>query len=128
MTIQEFFFLQKIKRAQIHQDRRVIIDWEEKQFRTCKDENRKTRIVRMRYGWSSLDAALEYMAEKDLLHYWSSHNMIQLTFKGFRCKQMMISGFFAFLTKSVIVPIVVSILTTLIVLWIRTKTGISITP
>lgn len=82
----------------------------------------------MRCGWNSLDAALEYMAAKDLLHCWASHDMIQLTFKGFHCKQLLISGFFAFLAKSVIVPIVVSILTTLIVLWIRTKTGISITP
>ena len=71
---------------------------------------------------SKLESILDYLEDNDYLTYRTADDEIydvELTYKGLEYKSFKLVEFKAFLFKSILVPIIVSALTTIITMWLQ---------
>jgi len=90
---------------------------------------RKERITEdLSKKWGSVESCIAYLEREGLLSVGPERDdhgsyTIQLTHSGFHYAQTVISAFLKFLAKSVLVPIAVAFVTTLITLWVKRVLG-----
>lgn len=68
-----------------------------------------------------LELILEYLSDNDYLTYETADEdiySVDLTYKGLAYKSFNFEEFKSFVSKSIIVPIIISIITTLITMWL----------
>ncbi|MDL2235417.1 hypothetical protein LJC07_04585 [Christensenellaceae bacterium OttesenSCG-928-L17] len=119
MTFSAFKMLRAIKKAQISEDNLVDINYTEDIFITAmvaKDEAVRVSLAEFDDGFNS---TIDYLVSEGLMTIDADfRSRCQLTHRGFHIVQTMFTGFLKFLVKSVAVPIAVSLVTTLIALWL----------
>jgi len=117
MTIQTLIFLHQIKYVQMSESGEVWIDEDNKKMVTVIDDpdsSRKTCSLARK--WHAVDSMSRYLEEENLLDYNGALGYMHLNFKGYHYIQAVIVDF---LLKSIAVPILVAVATTLITLWLQ---------
>lgn len=116
MLLQASLLLHKLKKAQQSESGTIHIDG--KALKACTDSRDGLPPVEVslsRYK-SSLIPLLKLLNDNGLIEYRTTYT--QVTMKGWHYWQEQLLSFFAFLAKSIVTPIVVSVLTTLVTLWL----------
>lgn len=120
MTFPALILLHKIRKAQRSEGGWAWIDDEAHTITTVVEGNlfgeNKRNTISLAKKWDSIDSILEYLQSEGLLEYERLHGHLRLNHKGYHYFQDVVGGF---LLKSVVVPIVVAFVTTLITLWIQ---------
>lgn len=116
MTIQAYKFLRLIQKIQIREEYCVEFDTFSKYITTAKCKKVEEKTAELQNNWK---LCFDYLNEKGLVVVKENQNedglfISQLTHTGFHYQEEIISRFLAFMTKSIIVPVVVSIITTII--------------
>lgn len=123
MTVQAFRLLRKLKKSQMNLNELVYIDYDAMTASTIHESGKPFEKVNLKAYRTSLDSTLRYLFERKYIDYDGDHSVVQVLHSGWHLGQTMLSNFLGFLFKSVFVPIVVSLLTTLITLWITSLLG-----
>ena len=118
MTIQVWRLLHVFKKIQGAENSQVRIDTETKIMEPYDQRSGNTRSADISRHWSYLSTGIKYMMTHDLLERGPG-NVFQLTHSGYHYWQTAISTFLQFLFRSIVVPITVSVLTTIIALWLN---------
>lgn len=117
MTLQAILFLHRFKSVQMQENGSVWLDAENKLIQTVKTSpTAPSKTYPLTKQWDSVFSIIDYLESKKLLMQTGSA-YFSLTHAGFHYLQNILSNIAKFLLKSVLVPIVVAILTTLISLW-----------
>ena len=95
MTIQSLILLRALKKVQISENRNVFVDHDALEIRTVSSPDKPCKTLSIKKYSDSYEAVLQYLKKNGLIE---------------------VTG--PFLVKSVVVPIVVSAITTLVTLWI----------
>lgn len=113
MTWQAMKFLYDFKKVQRTEDGVVWFDNDTKSMYTVIESDQEITVKDLSKQWSSISSMRLYLIEKG---YMENQNMDYyfLTHSGFHYYQTLFSLFLAFLTNSIGVPIITSILTTLV--------------
>lgn len=116
---QSFIFLHQIKKAQRSELGTVHIDVENKVMKTVIDEGVCTAseqvVINLSKKWKSVDSITDYLQEENLLERIRPGQFF-LAHRGYHYIQAIIIDF---LFKSILVPIIVALLTTLATLWVK---------
>ena len=115
MTYQAYFLLRQIRKVQLSENGRVLIDPDTKLLQTYEGPSDKSRGIDLSKKWSSVPSTLQYLVDNGYATV-KVHRYYKLTHAGYHYTQTIISSVCSFLIKSIGVPIGVSILTTLITL------------
>lgn len=119
MTIQALVFLRQLKSVQRSELGTIWIDEDRKEMKTYVDDDVTTMqeqtTVNLAKKWNRVDSMTDYLQEKGLLERLKP-GYFYLSHKGYHYWQEIISEF---LFKSILIPAGVSILTTLVTLWIQ---------
>lgn len=119
MTIQSFIFLHQIKKVQRSELGTIRIDAEQKTMQTRIDEESCASLdqvtIDLSKKWKTVDNLTDYLQDEGLLER-VRYGEFYLSHKGYHYVQAII---FNFLFKSIAVPIVVALITTLVTLWLQ---------
>lgn len=120
-SLQELRLLRLLKAVQQSEMNYVELDFEEKTastFQLPEASNRPPRSASLSPLFPSLMPTLDALEKHDCIRLVkpNSYCIIQLTHTGWHLSQLLLWKFLCFLGKSVLVPIVVSIITTIITL------------
>lgn len=113
MTWQAIKFLYDFKKVQRTEDGIVWFDNDAKSMYTVIEAGQESTVKDLSKQWSSIPSMRLYLIEKGYMEK-QSRNYYFLTHSGFHYYQTLFSSFLAFLTNSIGVPIITSILTTLV--------------
>lgn len=113
MTRQAHSVLRKLRKAQITENGEVFINFDDMTACTCHAGNEPCVTVDLSEYRDSLESILGYLAEQGYLRklhidYYS------VLHPGFHVAQARLSALCSFLAQSVLTPIIVTILTTLV--------------
>lgn len=117
MTFQAYCFLRKMKKAQRQPDGDVYIDFEGLEMMTVVEKGQPRTVVPIRQYKNSICSILDYLKQEKLIVQLGLEHF-KLPQAGYYYLQTLLSGLARFLLGSVLVPIVVAIITTLITLWL----------
>lgn len=117
MTIQALSFIRKIRKAQITEHGSVYIDFDNMLASTCHTANEPCVTVSLKRYRNSARAILAYLQDLGYIKY-DRPDYVDVLHKGWHITQSFVSTLGAFLVKSILIPIVVSIITTLIAAWL----------
>lgn len=113
MTIQCFNFLSVLKKAQPMESSFVCVDFENHTVSPLENETQTIDISKYK---ESVVSILEHLEKKEYIKFANSKGywQIKVTHKGYHLWQIAFFKMFKFTLVSIIVPIVVSAITTLI--------------
>ena len=117
MTLHAARLLRKLKKAQQTENNTVFIDGTGLKARTQPHNAQACVEVSLKAYKTSLIPTLKYLDAEGLVEYRATFT--QVTSKGWHYRQELAWAFCAFLAKSVLVPIIVSLATSVIMnlLW-----------
>lgn len=117
MTLPAYRFLRKMKKAQRKADGQIYIDFDRLQMKTVIDQGEPQTEVSIYAFRHSLHSILDYLEKEDLI---TQHEFecFQVTQSGYCYSQTLLSDVGRFLLMSVLVPIAVAVITTLITMGI----------
>lgn len=122
MTLPALILLLKIRKVQRSNDGWAWIDDESYTITTVTEGNvfgeSKRNTIKLANKWDSLFSIIEYLQAEGLLEFREKTNHIRLNHKGYHYFQSVV---LSFLLKSIVVPIIVALGTTLITLWIQAQ-------
>ena len=129
MTIQAFFLLLILRGVQQNEGYCVEIDNMNTMVSTYGCDVSKTKNRSIDKHWSSVESCIDYLCRDGYLAILDETNdsgdmLIKVKHEGFHIIQYLAVRFCKTLTKSVVLPIIVSIITTLITIWINGKLGL----
>lgn len=120
MTIQALIILSKLKKIQMNEAGTVYFDRDNLTFSTVHEENAPAVEISVKNWRYSLGSILAYLKKCDLVILGGPlGEYVQVTHKGWHIWQTALSRFAWFLFSSILVPVVVSAVTSLITLWIN---------
>ena len=103
----------RVGQAQIKEDNQIFVDFEEMTATTIHESSEKFKIVKLDKYQHSIRSVLKYLADQELIENNES-GLVKVLHPGWRIVQTDVSAFFKFLSNSVLVPIGVSIATTIV--------------
>lgn len=120
MTVQAFCFLIRAKRVQRSKELAVRVDDGSRTMQTVSLSGKeiKASVAKVKETSSEMYPMLQYLQNKGHVIMYG-RKTFSLTHSGFFYVQSIVSDIVSFLFKSIIVPIVVSVVTTLIALWLN---------
>ena len=118
MTYHAKRLLRKLKRAQKTEDGEVFIDGRNMIVKTQCPEREGVVEVSLDGYQNSLIATLKYLNDAGYIE--NRTTFTQVTSTGWHLGEEQFSAFCRFIAGSVLTPIIVSVITTLITLWITT--------
>lgn len=120
MTIPALIMLFKMKKAQIDEDGTFYIDDEKLFLGTVLDtENSPMVKVSIQKQKHSFYPIVEYLMKRHLVKEESPLYIYSVTHDGWYILQTALSRLLSFLFSSILVPIAVSAITTIVALWIN---------
>lgn len=131
MTLQEVVLLNKLKKVQQTEAYCIEIDNLNCMISTCLCDKEVIKTISLDSQWDSVFSRVFSLEKKGYLSIveeksetWSF--IVKLTHDGFHYLQTLMLRAADSLTKSVVLPIIVAIATTLLTLWIRYRLGLSL--
>lgn len=119
MTIQSLILLRALKKVQISENRNVFVDHDALEIRTVSSPDKPCKTLSIKKYSDSYEAVLQYLKKNGLIEVTGPfQNIVTVIHGGWKYWQTFFSHAGQFLVKSVVVPIVVSAITTLVTLWI----------
>jgi len=113
VTIQAIIFLHHFKKIQIKEDGEIWLDTDNQLMKTMLENKGDPAKVRdLSSIWTSIPTMLQYLQDSGLLKR-TGIDYYSLTYAGYHYFQTITSSFIRFLLNSIIVPILVSIITTI---------------
>lgn len=126
MTIKSIIFLKKLKKAQIDESRIVWINSETSLVKTVGDSNELCCEVNLDKFKTSINSILSHLSKHGLIYNYADSESnqsefcyIRVTHAGWNWGQTFTFGIIKYAFTSVVMPIFVSILTTIITLYIN---------
>lgn len=116
MTLRAKCLLKKLKKAQKTEDGSVFIDGKNLKAKTQCSNGEETVEVSLKRYRNSLTATLKYLENAGYIEHRTTFT--EVTSKGWHRGEEQFSAFCKFIGCSILTPIVVSVITTLITLWI----------
>lgn len=113
MTIQCACLLRKLKRAQIHQDLSILIDYANLTVACCDCDPQSAVTVKLKWYKNSLNSILEELARNGYIEIGKLGHA-RVTHTGWCALGATINDAIKFTVSDVIIPIIVTVLTTLI--------------
>ena len=117
MTLQSAFLLHKLRRAQLTEDGEVYLDLKEMTASTVHDVNAPCKTVKLRLFRKSINSILQYLESTGYIQQ-TGYDNFQVLHSGWHTTQSFLTKLCNFLVKSILTPIVVSIITTLLTAWV----------
>ena len=117
MTIQSRLFLRKLRKAQISEGGSVYIDFDAMTASTVCDATAPCKTVKLNRFKDSARPILSYLEKLELVSC-DGLGYVEVLHKGWHPSQKFVFDFCGFMLKSVLVPISVSVATTLLTIWI----------
>lgn len=117
MTLREFCLLLKMRKTQGQPDGLVVFEFAALLMQG-KNDGKVGKIISLKRYKGSLKSILDSLIKRNLVIKHNGH-LYQVTLDGFHYIQSAISSFIGFLMKSVVIPIALSIATTLITLFLN---------
>ena len=117
MTISAYRFLRKMKKAQRKPDGQIYIDFDRLEMKTIIEQGEPRTEVSIHAFKRSLYSILDYLKKEGLVTQLSLEGF-QLTQSGYHYSQTLLSAAGRFLLASVLVPIIVAAITTLMTMWL----------
>lgn len=118
MTFQAYIMIRQLKTVQMQENGTIWIDEDNRQMMTVTESNQSGISIDLSKKWNSIFPMFQYLQEMHLLEKKSRFHY-SLTYSGYHYTQTIISSFFSFLIKSILVPIGVSAFTTIVILMIE---------
>lgn len=119
MTIQSMLLLRKLKKAQISETEDVYIDFDKLTASTVHDSGAPYQEVSLSQYASSLSSVLNYLQSEGMIQISGPFDeYIKVCHLGWHSWQRRLTRLGKFLASSIVIPIAVSAVTTLITLWI----------
>lgn len=120
MTAQALIMLSKLKKVQIHETGTFYVDNDNLFLCTVKDgEHSPVVRISIQKQEHSFYSIMEYLVKQGLVRVETPFYIYGVTHEGWCIWQTAASRFLMFLFSSILVPIVVSAITTLVALWIN---------
>ena len=113
MTIQAWWLLRKLKKAQIHLDGQVGIDPERMKAVTIHCACDPFKEVSIKGYASSLNATIYYLREQGCIDF-EDPELIKVTYAGWHVFRATLTGTARSIVLNVIVPVIVSVITAII--------------
>ena len=126
MTYQAYILLRQLKKVQKKEDGAIWVDEPDRKITTVVTFNDPAKSINLSKKWGSFYPTLNYLREQNLVEKIGSCHY-SLTYSGYHYIQTAISSVLSFLFRSVLVPVAVSIITTLIVLKLFGITEVTLT-
>ena len=123
MTFRAAKLLKLLKQAQMYPDAHLGIDFDEMTAKTIHPLGGDFQEVSLRGFGTSLLSTLDYLEDKEYIVYDYPGGEAYVKHEGWHRTEEIISAFCAFLAKSVLVPVIVSVITTLVTIWIKQLLG-----
>lgn len=120
MTIQSWWLLKKLKKAQRYEGAAFGIDTETMTARTLYVDSDDVQTVRIGAYANTLEPTLSYLEKCGYIRI-SSNNCGQVLHPGWHWGQITAGKFISFVIRSIAVPIIVSFLTALVAIWLQTS-------
>lgn len=117
MTIQALIFLSRLRFVQMSEENTVYFCSGQKTFHTIVEADSPRRSWKCKRSLNELTSMIEYLVDEKLLTH-PQPEYLHLTYRGYHYIQTLVTLFLAFLLRSIVVPILVSVATTLVTLWI----------
>lgn len=117
MIIQARVLLKKLKKAQKTADSHIYIDYEKLTAIQGYKDDPTQKAVDLKRFHGSIRSYLQYLEKLGYVKVWP-HGVVQVQTSGWQLGQIEREQLLTFLIQSVAVPIVVSIVTTLLTMWI----------
>lgn len=124
MTIQSWWLLKKLKKAQKFKDACWGIDEDKMIVKTLYAAPEDTREVCVKFYSNSLDSTLDYLERCKYIEH-DGRGVGQVLHAGWHWGQITLGKIVSFLFRSIAVPVVVAFLTSLVTIWL---TGVSQSP
>lgn len=113
MTIQAWWLLRKLKKAQIHLDGQVGIDPERMAAVTVADSSGPRRKVSIRGYANCLSATLYYLQEQHCVEF-EDPDVVRVTYAGWYLFSATLTDTLRGLILNVIIPVVVSVIAAIV--------------
>lgn len=117
MTLQEIVFLMKARKVQTAENAEIYINDRKLRLEMIAENDRPVCCRKTAKNSEQLQPMLKHLEKEGLVEI-AGDCYFSLTYSGYHYIQELLSGVVRFLLTSVTVPIAVSVLTTLITLWI----------
>ena len=117
MTLQEIVFLIKARKVQRTEDGVIFINDHQQRLETVTEKGVPSISQKISKASEQLQPMLRHLELNGLVAI-EGDCYFSLTYSGYHYVQMLLSSIGRFLLTSVAVPIAVSVLTTLITLWV----------
>lgn len=114
MTIQAMCFLRKLRKAQRTENREVFLNFMNMKAITAHDGSEPYETVELEEFRDSAMPLLRYLEGLGYIQH-NGHGTIRVLHAGWHTTQIAVGKLISFLAQSVLIPIVVSIITTLII-------------
>ena len=118
MFYQAFVLLKKLKKAQQELDREIFIDYEKNTVSTVHDGTQSFVTVDLQ-KFGAPRSVLDYLEKEGYINKKPYGDYFSVTSYGWYYFQITFNKFCAFMFHSVVVPIFVSIITTVIALYLN---------
>lgn len=109
MTIHAWWFLRKLKKAQIHLDGQVGIDPERLTAVTVHRVGDPYKEINIKSYADCLDATFDYLQEQGCLDF-EDQELVKVTYAGWHLFSATLAGTFRGIVLDVIIPVVVSVI------------------
>lgn len=113
MTISAMILLGKLKRAQISPDRQAYIDFEKMDVVTVHEAVQPYKTVSLKKFSKSIFSALSYLAGLGYIDY-NKYGSVKVTHLGWHAFRATVQGAVKFTFRDIVIPVVVTIITTII--------------
>ena len=113
MTIQAWWLLRKLKKAQIHLDGQVGIDPDRMIAVTIRASGERRKKVKIRGYRNSLNATLYYLQEKHCVEF-DDPEFVKVTYSGWYLLSATLAETIRGIVLNVIIPVIVSVIAAII--------------
>lgn len=117
MTLQAALLLWALKRAQKHEDGEIYINFEKHTASPVLDANQSSKPIKLWFCKNSIKSILQHLENSGYIQQ-TGFEYFQVLHYGWHTTQSFLTEVCNFLVKSILTPIVVSIITTLLTAWV----------
>lgn len=123
LTIQAFIFLIRARRIQTKENEDLYYSDDLRQFQETHEKGQPFKSFRVKKDIQQMEPMLLYLKKKGLVVYKRGINYIRLTHAGYYYVQTILCSIARFAVSSIAVPVAVSLVTTLVTLWVKSLMG-----
>lgn len=117
MTFQAARFLRKLKKAQVHQDWSILIDYDKFTAATYNYSPKNTTVVNLSRYRNSLHSIMHELEQRKFIKIGSLGH-VSITHAGWCAFGITVQGALKFTIRDIIIPIITAIATTLVLRYI----------